>query len=257
MPAQVKMQKHVFPDGSGSIDLPPGWTTEQQSASFGVLIKGPVGQQVAIGSSVVVNTPDGLLAGTGQQTYQVAMQTYKMQMQAYQQNVAARRQYPNILALQEPKKPVPPDPARDMPQLVFCRYCSGADEVLKYFYPAVEAKAKRAGGPYTTLDKIVEVVPADPNPLIANDKAGVAYLALTDHDGQNVTHIRALNRIETYPILDGKSTWVVAFNTMRAPDATFDRDLPVMNDIMTSLKLNMDVVTRQIQQNSAAVRKMG
>jgi hypothetical protein len=257
MPAQVKMQKHVFPDGSGSIDLPPGWTTEQQSASFGVVIKGPAGQLVAIGNSVLVNTPDGLLAGTSQQTYQIAMQTYKMQMQAYQQNVAARRQYPNILALQEPKKPVPPDPARDMPQLIFCRYCSGADEVLKYFYPAAEERAKRAGGPYTTLDKIIEVVPADPNPLIANSKAGVAYLALTDHAGQNVTPMRALNRIATYPVLDGRSTWVVGFNTMRAPDATFDRDLPVMNDVMTSLKLNMDVVTRQIEQNGAAVRKMG
>jgi hypothetical protein len=204
-----------------------------------------------------VNTPDGLLAGTARQTYQIAMQTYKMQMQAYQQNVAARRQYPNILALQEPKKPVPPDPARDMPQLIFCRYCSGADEVLEYFYPAAEERAKRAGGPYTTLDKIIEVVPADPNPLIANDKAGVAYLAVTDHDGQNVTPMRVLNRIETYPILDGKSTWVVGFNTMRAPDATFDRDLPAMNAIMSSLKMNMDVVTRQIEQNGAAVRKMG
>ena len=30
-----------------------------------------------------------------------------------------------------------------------------------------------------------------------------------------------------------------------------------MNDVMTSLKLNMDVVTRQIEQNGAAVRKMG
>jgi hypothetical protein len=257
MPAPLKMQERVFPDGSGSIDLPPGWTTGQQSASFGVFIKGPAGQLVVIGSSVVVNTPDGLIAGTAQQTYQIAMQTYKIQMQGYQQNVAARRQYPNILALQEPKKPVPPDPARDMPNLIFCRYCSGADEVLKYFYPAAEERAKRAGGPYTTLDKIIEVVPADPNPLIPNSKAGVAYLALTDHDGQNVTHIRALNRIATYPILDGKSTWVAAFNTMRAPDATFDRDLPVMNDIMTSLKMNMDVVTRQIEQNGAAVRKMG
>src|ERR1019366_10324615 len=109
-----------------------------------------------------------------------------------------------------------------MPQLIFCRYCSGADEVLKYFYPAAEERAKRARGPYTTLDKIIEVVPADPNPLIPNSKAGVAYLALTDHDGQNVAHMHALNRIATYPIMDGKSTWVAAFNTMRAPDATFD-----------------------------------
>jgi len=257
MPAQLKMQAHVFPDGSGSVDLPPGWTTEQQSASFGVFIKGPAGQLVAIGNSVVVNTPDGLLARTGQQTYQTALQTYKIQMQAYQQNAAARRQYPNILRLQEPKKPVPPDPARDMPQLIFCRYCSGADEVLKYFYPAVQARAKRAGRPYTTLDQIIEVVPADANPLIANDKAGATYLAVTDHDGATVTHMRALNRIETYPILDGKDTWTVVFNTMRAPDATFDRDLPVMNAIMTSFKMNMDVVNRQISQAGAAVRKMG
>jgi hypothetical protein len=257
MPAQVKMQEHVFPDGSGSIDLPPGWTTTQQSASFGVFIKGPAGQLVAIGNSVLVNTPDGLLARTGQQTYQTSLQSYKMQLQAYQQNVAAQRQYPNILALKEPKKPVPPDPARDMPQLIFCRYCSGADEVLQYLYPAMEERARRAGGPYSTLDRIIEVVPTNPNPLIANDKAGVAYLALTDHDGNNATQMRVMNRIGTYPVLDDKSTWVVVFNTMRAPDTTFDRDLPVMNDIMTSFKMNMEVVNRQIEQNGAAVRKMG
>ena len=58
------------------------------------------------------------------------------------------------------------------------------------------------------------MVPADPNPLIPNSNAGIAYLALTDHDGQNVTRMRALNRIATYPILDGKSTWVAAINTI-------------------------------------------
>ncbi len=251
MPAQMKMQTHQFPDGSGSVDLPPGWTTQQTSLSFGAVIKGPAGQTVGMGNSIIVNTPDGQIVRTAQQTYQIQMQTYKMQMAGYQQNVQARRQYPNILALTEPKKPTPPDPARDMPNLIFCRYCAGPEEVLKYFYPAMEAKGKGTGGPYTSLDKVIEVVPADPNPLIPGSKAGVAYIAVSDHNGDAVTHVRVINRINTYPILDGKDSWVVVFNVMRAPDATFDRDLPVMNDIMSSFKMNMDVVNKQIEQNGA------
>jgi hypothetical protein len=44
---------------------------------------------------------------------------------------------------------------------------------------------------------------------------------------------------------------------MRAPDITFDRDLPVMNAIMTSVTLNMNVVNQRMQQDGAAIRQMG
>jgi hypothetical protein len=257
MPADLKMETHQFPDGSGSVDLPPGWTTKQQSLSFGVQIDGPAGQTVVMGNNILVNTPDGLMARTAQQNYQTQLNIYQMQLQAYQQNVAARQRYPNILALKEPVKPSPPDFDRGMPGIIFCRYCQGAQEVLQYLYPEMERKGQKAGTPYVSLDKVIEVVPADPNPLITNDKAGVAYIALTVHDGATVKPMRALNRIETYPVQDGSSLWSAGFNVMRAPDATFDADLPVMNAIMTSFKLNMDVVNKQIQDNGAAVRKMG
>jgi hypothetical protein len=257
LPGAVATTRHVFPDGSGSVDLPEGWTTAQTSATFGVFLKGPAGQSIGIGNSILVNTPDGRMVKMREQSYAMSMQTYKMQMQRYRQALVMHQRYPNTLMPQEPKEPVAPDPERDMPGLIFCRICSGPEEVLQYLYPVGERRAKRAGGPYTSLDRVIEVVPADPNPLIAGARAGVAYLAMTDHDGDKATPMRVINRIETYPVLDGKDTWVVTYNNMRAPDTTFDRELPVMNDILASFKLNGEVVQRQIEQAGAAVRKMG
>ena len=151
-------------------------------------------------------------------------------------------------------EPPNPDPNIEFPNINFCRYCDGAEDVLKYWYPIAEAKQKRAGKGYSELDKIIEVLPADPNPLIPNSKSGVAYFAISDHVGNDVKHMLVLNRITTCPIMEGEC-WQISFSNMRAPEAIFRRDLPLMNAIMNSVKLNMDVVNSQIASAGAAVRK--
>ncbi|HTW95472.1 MAG TPA: hypothetical protein VMD30_11790 [Tepidisphaeraceae bacterium] len=259
LPGQVHTQTYTFPDGSGSIELPDGWTTAQQSAAFGVFVKGPAGQSVTIQSSVMVYTPTCRLVRMSQQTDQMAQFNYANQMRNYQNALQMHQRFPNTMMPIQPTPPAAPnsDPNKRWPQLYFCRLCSGAADVLKYFYPVIKEKQQMAGGPYSTVDKIIEVVPCDPSPQIPGDKVGVAYMAVTDYNGDQATHMRVLNRIETYPIFDGQDEWTIVFNTMRSPDATFDRDLPVMNGIMSSLKLNMDVVNQEIAQSGAAVRKMG
>jgi hypothetical protein len=256
MPAPIKLQTHNFPDGSGSVGLPDGWTTPDQSASFGFTAIGPAGQSVGFAHTAVMYYPNSSIVRMAQQTYAIQMQNYNNQERQYQQLVAFYQQHPGGPEPREPKMPVAPnpDPNIEFPYMNFCRYCDGAEDVLKYWYPISEAKQKRAGKGFSELDKIIEVLPADPNPLIPNSKSGVAYFAISDHVGDNVKHMLVLNRMTTCPVVEGEC-WQVSFSNMRAPEATFRRDLPLMNAIMNSVKLDMDVVNGQIAAAGAAVRK--
>ena len=258
MPAPpVKMQTHAFPDGSGSVDLPDGWTALTPTAMHGVYVSGPGGQLVVFSNIMAVNDPNCRLVGLSKQTYALKVQNYNSQMRQYQHGLDLHRQFPRTPEPVQPKPPVAPDPDPNVtfPGMTFCPYCDGPEEVLKVWYPLNEQIQRRAGGPYTTLDKIIEVLPLDGNPAQPGSKAGLVYLALTDHDGDKATPVRALNRIATANIIPGQQ-WQLVFSNMRAPDATFDRDLPVMTAVMNSIRLDMNVVTGEINAEGAAVRKM-
>ena len=259
MPAPpIKMQTHKFPDGSGSVDLPDGWTTQNESAAHGIGVQGPAGQVVIFNVLEAMYDPNCRNVRTAQGNYQTQLNIFRMQMQAYQQNVEARKRFPNILALNEPPKPVPPnpDPNVQFPGQDFCRYCDGPEEVLKIWYPMREEKQKRAGPMHVSLDKIIEIVPLPVDPRMPGSKAGVAYIALTDHDGDKAKHVRAVQRIQTGHIIDGE-VWQLSFSSMRAPDETFDRDLPVMSAIMNSVKLDMNVIGKETQAETDAALQMG
>jgi hypothetical protein len=258
LPADTQMTTHNFPDGSGSVDFPTGWKTVDQTATYGVGVTGPGGQTVIINRMILMNDPNCSLIRNGDRTYQMQLQTYNMQLQSYQQSQNFARSNPNIIKLDPPQKPAPPDPDPNVriPMLNFCPYCDGAAEILKVWYPISEAKAKRAGGPYSSLDKVMEVIPGEANPLIPGSASGVAYFAVTDHDSAKSTPIRVIARFATAPIAKGES-WQFAITSMRAPSATFDGDVYTMNAITNSFKLNMDVVNARMQKDGAAVRKMG
>jgi hypothetical protein len=51
-------QIYQFPDGTGSITLADGWKTQAQSAISAIFIKGPADQNIFIGASINVQTPD-------------------------------------------------------------------------------------------------------------------------------------------------------------------------------------------------------
>ena len=144
MPAPLKMQTHQYPDNSGSVDLPDGWTAIGTSAVYGVAAKGPAGQAVVFGNTQTILMPNSTLVRQGKQTYQIQLQNYNTQMRNYQQMLAMHQRYPNTVMSNPPVKPTPPndDPNVAMPLLNFCRECTGAEEVLKYWYPIAEQKAQ-------------------------------------------------------------------------------------------------------------------
>ncbi len=260
MPIELKLKTYTFPDNSGSIGLPDGWTTPSTSATWGVLVRGPQGQGVVLGAIRNINTMNSMLVRQANQVYQMQLQNYQTQLRQYQQMVMMHEQNPNIPLLgKPPEKPTPPDPDPNVqfPQLDFCPECHGAAEVFKYYYPITEAKARRRGKGYSHLEQVMEIVPAAPNPYERGSKADVAYFRVTDYDASGkATPIRVINRIATAPIIEGES-WQLGMTIMRAPDAIFDRDIPVMNAIVNSETMNMDVVNSQIQAAGEQVRKMG
>lgn len=254
----IKMTPHLFPDGSGSIDLPDGWTTPDQTAAHGIGVQGPEGQLVIWHGMLLMSDPECGTIRMARQTYQIQFQNYQRQMQMYQQAIAWHQRNSLIPLGRPPMPPKAPnaDPNVEFPALNICRYCDGAEEVLKYWYPIREAKGQRAGCGYAAVEKIIAVFPSDPNPYIPGSKSGIAYLALADHlpDGA-VKHSRAVQRIETAPVVRGES-WQLCTSNMRAPDEIFDRDLPVMQAIMNSVSLNMNVVAQVQQRDGNAIRQI-
>jgi len=269
LPAQAKMQEHRFPDGSGSVDLPPGWTTDSQSLGAPLLVKGPEGQIVLTGGSLLISTPDGRLMQLANQNYQMALKSHDRLAQMQAQNEANWKQRaannqrqgfpppPAPVQVQLPPVPQPPDPERDFPNLIFCHYCATPDEAVKDLDPILQARAKRISGIQFTTDRIIESTPVAPNPGIAGAKAAVYYAAGTKTEGTTVTHVRAIRRLECCPIGDGKDTWMLFTNSMGAPDATFDRDRPVMKDIMDSVKLDPEWFAKKQKADTDAILKQG
>jgi hypothetical protein len=302
LPADAQMKQFAFPDGSGTIDLPPGWSADMQSLWGPMLIKGPAGQTIFRSNAIGVCTPDGQLVRSMRQnreqlmgmakrnyenqvrldeqmqamklrTYDIQLQTYRMQAANYQQRVQTARQ----LGLQPPPPPMPPvrpapppvrpapppvrpapdmtaepDPEKQFPNLIFCQYCKTPDEVMKYLMPILEARTRKAGRPVTTVDKVLNTVPAVGNPGIPGAQAAIYDLLVSDTDGDKIVHRRVMRKVECWPIKDGKDNWTASFSGMSAPEATFERDLPVMQAIVRSAHLDEAWVMKKMQADHEA-----
>jgi hypothetical protein len=57
-PANVKMQTYNFPDGTGSVGVPEGWTCDSPTIGNS-LVKGPADQTVGLDLSAMVDVPNG------------------------------------------------------------------------------------------------------------------------------------------------------------------------------------------------------
>ncbi len=57
-PADVKLQTYNFPDGTGSVGVPDGWTCTSQTIG-NCVVKGPADQTVGLDLSAIVDVPNG------------------------------------------------------------------------------------------------------------------------------------------------------------------------------------------------------
>ena len=67
------------------------------------------------------------------------------------------------------------------------------------------------------------------------------------------SHHQALTQMEITPI--GSAAFTASWNTLRAPDALFDRDLPLMLQMLQSMKSDDVEIGRRSAQNQATQRE--
>ncbi len=206
--ASMPMHEYVFPDGTGSMQLPQGWKTDAQTSIHGVRIQGPAGQTVSLGINFTVNTPDSFIV--------------KNQMQ-----MAANARQMGL----PPPKPI---------EMLVAAYTEPVT-ALKNLFPQLSQWSLRRGGPGITLDKILET-PKPAQAGFSNGRAATIYYAFTKTTGGNPAPYRARGQYESWTL--GPGAWYLHVSEASAPDATFDQDWPVMLAIATSLKTDPQAVQR-------------
>jgi hypothetical protein len=199
-PQQVALRTYRFPDGTGSIDLAPGWTTNAQSCQSGFVIAGPNDQKISMGMTLSVNTPNSTA-------------------------VQLARQYPTNVPM------------------VVAPYGEPAN-VLQALIPQLSTLQQRNGGPAVALDHVATVkqLPA----LNANGKNALLTYGVTHALNGRQAHYQAIAEVSVTPT--SNESFMVWTIECAAPDATAQRDIPLMLAMANSWKTN----DAAIQQNTNA-----
>jgi hypothetical protein len=206
--AGIPMHEYAFPDGTGSIQLPEGWKTSAQTVIHGVRVEGSAGQTVSLGVNFTVNTPDSFII---KNQIQMAAEARQMRL--------------------PPPKPI---------EMLVAPYTEPAT-ALKNLIPQLSQLSQRHGGPGITLDKILET-PKPAQAAFSNGRAAAIYFAFTKTTGGTPAPYRARGQYESWML--GEGAWYLYVSEAAAPDATFDKDWPVMLAIATSLKTGPQAVQR-------------
>jgi hypothetical protein len=229
--ADIPLTEYDYPDGTGSIGLPSGWTTQSQSADDPTVVTGPADQTVALHSSVSVQTP---ASPQVLQQQRIEAQTEQMQrtMPQYQ------------------PKPLPP--------LLVAPFTDVATAVQNMI-PQFSKRSEFRHGPSFTLDKINSSQDL-PCKLPGGKRALVDYVMTKTLSGQSTTYrVKAI--LLAAPIGGSTTAWMwFAQFAATTPEATFDHDLPIMLAIVKSEKVDQQkagqIDAQRNQQNYAAGQQM-
>ena len=139
----LPLHEHRFPDDTGSIGLPDGWTTATRSLDDPVLIKGPAGQVVAIGGSTLCYTPESQIVQTDRQMRIQSRQTQQqMRLQCQQMG----------LPLPPPTQEMPPFPSPVVP-------FADPPTALRQLFPTFDANCRRFLGFGVRFEQMLEARP--------------------------------------------------------------------------------------------------
>jgi hypothetical protein len=197
----VPLQTYGFPDGTGSVGLAEGWTTNAQTGTRAALLLGPKDQAVSIGGMYTVQTPSSRLP-----------------------------LYPGAL--------VAP--------------FGSAIEVFTALVPQFSQLSAKQGGPTRTIDHLVKV--DDPKHVLASAQLSVLRYGVTETSPSGGSkHYQGMAWVGLVPMKNG--TFLVTLTQMRAPDETFEKDKPVMFEMLTSVKTNDAAIQRKSSQELAAQKQ--
>jgi hypothetical protein len=225
----IPLKQYDFPDGTGSVGLADGYSTQSQTCVHPVIIPGPAQQFIVLGNAVTILTPDS-------PTVKMMEQNQAMMKQMQQRN--ARMGF----------NPPPPPPLA--PQLIAPR--SDPVEALKTMIPQFNKRSEFNHGPSITLDRIIssKEVPTQ----LTDGKAAIITYEFTRTLNGETSHNRVWLHLQTCPV--GTGAWMWFATSLQAPDSTFDKDLPTMMAIANSLKINQERAKAVSDAENAQMRQM-
>jgi hypothetical protein len=195
--AQATLSTHVFPDGTGSVGLAEGWTTNSQSAAGAVVLSGPGEATATAGAMYSVLTPRSTLP-RGPQTLVASYGT---------------------------------------PQDVFVA-----------LVPQFSRMSVQKGGPSLAIDGLTKV-----SDQLGGQLSILRYGITETKPGGARKHYQAMGWVRLSPLPTGN--FMVTLTQVRAPDATFERDKPLMFEMLNSVKTNDAAIQRKSSRELSAQRQ--
>jgi hypothetical protein len=128
-------------------------------------------------------------------------------------------------------------------------------EALKAVIPQFSAQAQFNHKPPTELGQIISSKEL-PCPLQGGNAAEILYEMTTAGTDGKPVHVRRLLRLTTSPMGSDVWFWYVP-SGMAAPVETFDRDLPLMQAMAASAKINQQRLAEVNQQRTQQMQQAG
>jgi hypothetical protein len=241
----IPLKQYDFPDGTATIGLAEGWTTKGQSIVDPTLIVGPADQNIVLNNGLNINMPDSLAVKSRQQLADMTKHNAAMTEQNWK-NLEKMSGHPIA-------RPPAPPPMKPLPPLLVAPLLDPV-EALKTVMPQMSALSQYNNGPTTTLDRIIssKEVPVQ----LPNGKGAEILYEYSQTWNGKTTHFRRLLRLMTAPLAQGTWFWFVG-SGMAAPVATFDRDLPVMQAMVKSLKVDQEKANQASQAKIQQMQQAG
>jgi hypothetical protein len=219
--ANIAMKEYDFPDGTGKIGIPDGWTmTNGQSELHPCAVKGPADQVLFLHTGTSVARPDS-------------------------PQVQNRRQ----IDAQRSRMGAPP-----LPPLLVAPLTDPV-EALQNLLPQLSRKSEMNNGPSMTLDKIISS--QDLPSQTGSGKRSIITYAFTKTLNGQASAFRAQVDLLVSPGSQG-SVWMYYVRySASAPDATFEQDLPTMLAIVRSDVPNGEQAIKVGQQENKALWNAG
>jgi hypothetical protein len=122
-------------------------------------------------------------------------------------------------------------------------------DAFRILAPQMSAMSQRRGGPAFEFDNLTDRLPA--RSYSPNGRSEFIEYGITEAGPGGRRHYHVLAEIGMAPLPGGQS-WMYTVTAMRAPDATFEHDLPVMMEMVTSKKENGEVIMAKARENVRA-----
>jgi hypothetical protein len=240
LPHQTVLHPYDFPDGTGTIGVPDGWTCKAQSACDPIIVEGPESQRVIFGQTIMVN-------GEQSPIVQIMASTERMR----RENAERMRQMNAQVGLPPPREfAAPPPPAS---QGIFEGEFDDPVAMLQHVYPQLSEFLKARLGKTEQFDRLLATTPATAQ--LQGGKADLCSLLFTVTGPDATEHFHFQGRIEAAPV--GTGATMLTWSGLQAHADTFDRDTPTMWAIAQSLKLNVQRLGEVGQQRCQQIADAG